>query len=989
MKPRFEALAFGSQGARYDLEKGPFVQTDRTLFVGFPREVVQPLVGGRSRVIGSLAEVGADVKDVFLAMSADPARSRSAFVANPHEKDLMARGEPLPFDFESVVFPNGLNDDETADTRYNLLSSPNVRVSCINTAWSALAVQRWIDTAINHKPNRGRVGIFGLGNIGKTAFNTMIASATTLSRHGLDSPLKGVNLFHDPHPGYKARVLEGQHIRNVSNVGIKTFEPGQTDEFFRESDIVLFIVSRGIPPVEIRDPSIDVRMVQFDSNMRELRGYIRAAERAGFRGTFVVVSDPPEHLATAVHADLAERANSGMSIDEALGKHQVVAEAGMINTARAEYVLDSMDDGGQGELLANFRKNGYVFGPHGKGMVVANDVRRGEFDARLSDRASAETAVQNYRVRERGELPYLAPGTNLGLAAMDMLEGNSLPISLGVDGVVSGLRAKLHPDLGIFEVEPFRNVDPKLVVRVKNAVNMVASTTAVASGRADVKSQMPLRPTAFWSNGVVTGDALITSATPRCSGKDITGFDAAIVNRHHFPIAQGRFYLPEDKELKSLINDTMNLLGPDFSYNLSGEKDAAVKTPGEEMIQANRLVAGAGIVTLKRIQSPNQFHIDQYKSQFPLFLGVDLELDSSSAVELIEQMRAEGGVLLGFTPRTHAASPMVHFGFFGRRVSVDREFPTFPLRSSMVGFEAAMKVIENWRQMFDVVKAKVAEGYDVPADNVGRYVAPSFRDQVIFEGKEFVNEDPLLATLLNGNALYPEIQSMYEHIFYVVETAGQLVEILNLRNVLDPKMVERMAALHDLGKAVYLRLTHFVNALKLQQGLCGDAIRPLTESELGDNATRWKYGAFVQDLIDGNKIEIPESLKPFEKFIDPVTGAIEKDIEISKDILTRNFNCDIQLKDKDLYDNLMRFFDNDDTFDLGDLYTLVTELADNLSDYGRLNNLGDILKYLGYKEAYALKRYGSREDIREEIKCKFRNLREAVVALYESRNLNS
>ena len=57
----------------------------------------------------------------------------------------------------------------------------------------------------------------------------------------------------------------------------------------------------------------------------------------------------------------------------------------------------------------------------------------------------------------------------------------------------------------------------------------------------------------------------------------------------------------------------------------------------------------------------------------------------------------------------------------------------------------------------------------------------------------------------------------------------------------------------------------------------------------------------------------------------------------------------------------------------------------NLSDYGRIDDIHDVLKYLKYKEEYALSRYGQSEENRGSIKRKFEQLRKETLALYEKK----
>lgn len=963
----------------FSLPAGPSIQIDGRLFMGFSPEILQTITGNRGRVIADLSDMGGDIQEIFIGSQVAPARSRSMFVANPTERDVLSRHGYLPPDLKSVVFPDSPPPDQDAETTEKILRDKNIRVVCFNTAWPALAVQRWLDTAINNKPNRGRVGIIGLGNIGENVCNAMVSDASVLARSGMEPPLKGINVMRDPRSDFDARILEARHISNTAGLKISTFDESELDDFYKRSDIVLFIVSKSVPQLGDEGAVGDVRMTQFSSNLKELRNYIRKAEEGGFRGTFIIVSDPPEHLATALHNELKERVNFGERSDVILGTHQIIANAGVLNFARASHVIGEVEKQDKQGLSDKFRHHGYVFGAHGR-LLVANDVRRGEYDPTLSRTLSKRTSRQNIEVRALGKLPFTAPGHNLALSMFDLLAHRSAPVSLGIDGAVFGVRAALH-DVGAFEIIPFDGADPRLVRQVLDVHNYIRGTTETASHQ-PVENTMPLRPTAFWANGVITGEALMTKINPICSGRDISSWNATIVERHHFPLQQGNIYIPNSPKLKSLVDDTMVCLGGDYLYEIDSETGREEEV--NESISSRQLLTGAGIVSVKKIQNPAKFNLGLYEKRFPLYLQIDIEVDNPSATAFISRIEAQGGILIGFTPRTHGSAPVIHFCFIGDRVGVDSEFPCLPLRSSMTGFDGAMNHLSHWQNgILPGIRKRVLSGYGLSPDDKPHpsQLAPSLREKVIEEGRNIIDKEPVLRNLLNELGHYQEAPSLYEHIVYVKYTASQLITILGIEDHVDKEMVERMALLHDLGKAVYLRLSHFCNALMLQKKINnGDGIRPLSQEELGDPSNNWRYGQFKALLLNGTPIELPESLSAFADFIDMETGVITSDTEISKRILA---DSDIKERDPELFENMRRFFSNDNSYDTDDVYILLLELADNLSDYGRINDLPDIIKYLGYKEAYAIKRYGNEQKIADAITAKFDSLREEVIKLYQ------
>ena len=79
---------------------------------------------------------------------------------------------------------------------------------------------------------------------------------------------------------------------------LPTVEPVEQADLF-QCDVFLFAATKGVPPVGggIRD----VRMAQFGANRPLVEQYARQAREAGFRGLFIVLSDPVDPLCKAAY----------------------------------------------------------------------------------------------------------------------------------------------------------------------------------------------------------------------------------------------------------------------------------------------------------------------------------------------------------------------------------------------------------------------------------------------------------------------------------------------------------------------------------------------------------------------------------------------------------------------------------------------------------------------------------------------------------------
>jgi hypothetical protein len=84
---------------------------------------------------------------------------------------------------------------------------------------------------------------------------------------------------------------------------------------------------------------------------------------------------------------------------------------------RAEYFAS------KDERFKSYLTEGRAFGPHGKGLVIANSIVN--YDDQLSRELTQLTINANMKVRELGFKPYIAPAISSGaMSIIDTLKGN-------------------------------------------------------------------------------------------------------------------------------------------------------------------------------------------------------------------------------------------------------------------------------------------------------------------------------------------------------------------------------------------------------------------------------------------------------------------------------------------------------------------------------------------------------------------------------------
>ena len=184
-------------------------------------------------------------------------------------------------------------------------------------------------------------------------------------------------------------------------------EPVAQEDLF-QCDVFLFAATKGVPPVGggIRD----VRMAQFGANRPLVEQYAVQARNAGFRGLFIVLSDPVDPLCKAAY-QASNRGPDGKWDGQGLRAEQIQGFGLGVMNARAAYFAQ------RDPRFRSFLTEGRSYGPHGQGLVIANSLTH--YDDSLSQELTELVTTANLRMRELGYKPYVAPAISSG--AMQLL----------------------------------------------------------------------------------------------------------------------------------------------------------------------------------------------------------------------------------------------------------------------------------------------------------------------------------------------------------------------------------------------------------------------------------------------------------------------------------------------------------------------------------------------------------------------------------------
>lgn len=188
------------------------------------------------------------------------------------------------------------------------------------------------------------------------------------------------------------------------------------EELF-DSDMFIFTASKFVP--QVGSDVKDVRMVQFESNKEIIGIYAQQANDCNFEGIFAVVSDPVDLLCAAV-----QRRAPNLSVDQIRGYGLGVMYGRAKYYAEKEGVEFSM---------------GRAYGPHGKGLIIADNINT--YNEEASDKLTQLTIEANLKIREAGFKPFVAPALSSGaISLLHTLRGQWHYSAVAVEDVYFGIR---------------------------------------------------------------------------------------------------------------------------------------------------------------------------------------------------------------------------------------------------------------------------------------------------------------------------------------------------------------------------------------------------------------------------------------------------------------------------------------------------------------------------------------------------------------------
>ena len=271
-----------------------------------------------------------------------------------------------------------------------------------------------------------KIHLAGLGDVG----STLLMGLRILGCDVVDQ----IGIFDRSGQKIQRWIHEANQIASLSYQSFPAVIALQEDQLF-DCDVFVFCIARQVPGLE--EKNVDVRMAQFTANSLIIREYARKARDAGFKGLFAVVSDPVDQLCRVAYeeSNLDENGNYDYN---GLFPEQVKGYGLGVMNARAHFYA------GQNASTRHFSEEGRVYGPHGKGLIVANSLAN--YQEALTDQLTELTLNANLAVRSLGFKPYVAPALSSGcFSLLATMTGKWHYSTIFLGGVYMGCLNRLHP----------------------------------------------------------------------------------------------------------------------------------------------------------------------------------------------------------------------------------------------------------------------------------------------------------------------------------------------------------------------------------------------------------------------------------------------------------------------------------------------------------------------------------------------------------------
>ncbi|WP_373898981.1 lactate/malate family dehydrogenase [Haloimpatiens sp. FM7315] len=269
------------------------------------------------------------------------------------------------------------------------------------------------------------INVVGLGDVG----GTLITGLRLLGRECIDT----IGIYDTDTNKVKRWNLECNQISSISkDVDFPEIIPKSEEELF-DCDLFVFCVSIGVP--KVGEEKGDLRISQFKGNSKIIDYYANLARENNFKGIFSVVSDPVDLLCKRAF-EYSNKNKEGKWDFKGMAPEQIRGYGLGVMHGRALYYSK--------DIAPEYKIEGRAFGPHGKGLIIANSINN--YNDSLSLLLTEKTKNANIEVRKTGFKPYIAPSLSSGaISLIDTIKGNWNYSANFLGGTYLGCKNKISP----------------------------------------------------------------------------------------------------------------------------------------------------------------------------------------------------------------------------------------------------------------------------------------------------------------------------------------------------------------------------------------------------------------------------------------------------------------------------------------------------------------------------------------------------------------
>ena len=325
------------------------------------------------------------------------------------------------------------------------------KVKSINTSYPD-----WQECLTYAVPKKWKLHIVGVGDVGGTL-------TTGLRLLGGDY-ISEVGIYGTNTNSLKRWSFEINQIFSIdSDTEFPDIRIISEQEIF-DCDMFVFCASVGVP--KVGSDVKDVRIAQLEGNSKIIKLYAKMAREKNFKGIFAVVSDPVDLLCKVAFLESNTDKNENMDF-KGLSAEQIRGYGLGVMHARAVYYSK------QNDKTKDYIDKGRAFGPHGKELVIANNINH--YDEDLSLYLTNKTITANLDVRATGFKPYIAPALSSGaLSIINTINGKWHYSTTYMGGAFMGAKNRLiHTGTEIERLDLPTSLYQRLEICHRNLVNSI------------------------------------------------------------------------------------------------------------------------------------------------------------------------------------------------------------------------------------------------------------------------------------------------------------------------------------------------------------------------------------------------------------------------------------------------------------------------------------------------------------------------------------